>query len=227
MPSIFIPADAKTEALVELAVKNWHPDLLKTETKIGTLLVLAGSENQPALKENGHQVDGTIKIVAPKDRVSKKFDVEMLIDGDEWRNDDQATRLAKVDHLLSRLEIRRRKPKKNKKKHRDNPAAAHGTNAEQQAHSETEFQVDGEGRPRLCIRKGDWNAGYGFRTVVARHGKLAPEARNAARASVIVEEEMKNFQLRELETEKLSAADAQVAATPQVPVDTAVVLTAG
>jgi hypothetical protein len=44
---------------------------------------------------------------------------------------------------------------------------------------------DDIGRPKLRLKKGDWNAGDGFRDVVARHGDHAAEFENIRRAYAV------------------------------------------
>lgn len=178
-------ANADIHALVAKTMKDWHPDLIKAQVKIGVIMALAARETQPALKENGHQVEGTIKIVSPKDRISKNYDAEMLLDGDEWTSDRPEHKVAKIDRLLCRLEMKKPKPKK--KKHK---AAVHGSEEETAQHEEPEFETDDGGRPKLKIRKGDWNSGYGFRDVVLRHGNFAPEIKLLNEAKAIVESVM-------------------------------------
>jgi hypothetical protein len=191
MASIYIPANADVLALVKKVAGEWHPDLIKAQAEFGVLLVLAASETQPAVKENGHAVEGTIKIVAPKDRITKKFDVEILLDGDEWKTDREEHKVAKIDHLLSRLEVKKPRPKKKK-----GGGAVHGSDEEREAHQEAEFAMDDYGRPQLKLRKGDWNVGYGFADVVKRHGNFAPEVKALDKARAVVD-----YILKEKESE--------------------------
>jgi hypothetical protein len=184
MASIYIPANDAVIAMVKKVAGQWHPDLIKAKVDFGILLVLAASEKtQPAVKENGHAVGGTIKIVNPKDRITKKFDVEILLDGDEWKTDRDEHKVAKFDHLLSRLEVK--KPKAKKKK--GGGGAVHGKDEEREDHAESEFAMDDYGRPQLKIRKGDWNVGYGFADVVKRHGDFSPEVKALDKARAIVD----------------------------------------
>lgn len=185
MASIYMKADANIHSLVDHAISSWHPDLAKTKVKVGVLFVLAARESQPPLKENGHHVEGTVKIVPLKDRVTKDFDVEMLLDGDEWTAGKSEHHLALVDHLLSRLEVRR--PKKKKKKSKGSEGAVHGSDEERKDHEEQEFLTDDIGRPIIKLRKGDWNAGIGFRDVVDRHGGFSVEKRNLDKAQIIID----------------------------------------
>jgi hypothetical protein len=187
--NIYIRADDTVHNLDAHVIKSWHQELVKVNLKIGILFALSARENQPALKENGHPVDGIIKIVPLKDRVTKDFDVEIHLDGEEWKTSPGGCQIALIDHLLTRLEIK--KPKKKKKKRsRGTEASVHGTDEERQEHEDAEFITDDIGRPVLKIRKGDWNAGYGFREVVERHGGCAPECRNIDRAKETVEAAM-------------------------------------
>ncbi len=186
MSSLYMRADERIAELVATAMTSWHPTLTKAGVKIGILFVLSARESQPALKENGHPVEGTIKIVSLKDRVSKGFDVEMLLDGDEWSHNQEPHKLALVDHLLSRLEIRKPKAKK-KKKAKGSEGAVHGEDGEREEHEEQEFMMDDIGRPIIKIRKADWRAGNGFREVVERHGPYSVEYRTTQQAWMIVE----------------------------------------
>jgi hypothetical protein len=201
MASIYIKAEVSE--FVDHAIKHWHPDLNRVKVKIGTLFVMSTRETQPALKEGGHPVEGTIKIVPLKDRVTKDFDVEMLLDCDEWQRGKTEHRLALVDHLLSRLEVKKPKPKK-KKKSRGSEGAVHGTDEERANHEEPEFMTDDSGRPMLKLRKGDWNTGIGFRDVVERHGRFSVEHRNLDRAQAMVAAVLKNM-VQESETTVVAA----------------------
>jgi hypothetical protein len=183
MASIFTPAHESVHNLVNHAIRQWYPELLKAKVEIGVLFAISARETQPALKENGHPVPGTIKIVSPKDRISKKYDVELILDGDEWGSDSAQHQLAKIDSFLARLEIKKPKPKKPKK----SKATVHGNDEENQQHQPDEFMVDDAGRPKLRLRKGDWNAGYGSREVVERHGQFAPEVLSLDKAQAVVQ----------------------------------------
>jgi hypothetical protein len=186
MASIYFKADSSVVAVVNEAIKKWHPELSKAQIQIGILFAVSGKDDQPAIKEAGHPVDGIIKIVTLKDRVTKGFDAEMILDGDSWKQMGDDDRLAFIDHLLSRLELK--KPKKKKDKKND---AVHGDDEEQEEFEESEFLQDDIGRPVLKTRKWDWNAGFGFREVVERHGAHAPECHHLNHAKSIVDSAMK------------------------------------
>lgn len=211
MAGIYIKADEMVHSLANLAVKNWYPDLQKVKLQIGILFVLSARESQPALKENGHPVEGTIKIVPLKDRVTKGFDVEILIDGDEWKTHHDEHKIALLDHLLCRLEVK--KPKKKKKK--KNQATTHGTDEEREEHEEAEFITDDIGRPALKLKKGDWNAGFGFSEVVERHGNYSLEARNIDKARYTVDSALKIYKEDQEHDRETDSVTARLAASAE------------
>ena len=140
--SIYFKADQATVNLVGDAVRTWHPELRKAQIIVGVLFAVSNKEGQAAIKEAGHEVDGIIKIVPLKDRVSKGFDVEMILDGDSWKQKGEKYNIAFVDHLLSRLELKKPKSKKSK-----NEKASD----ESEAQEEAEYMQDDIGRPVLKI----------------------------------------------------------------------------
>lgn len=189
MPNIYMKADSDNSAIAHVAhtIDSYYPDLKKVGLKYGILFAISANES-PALKENGHPTEGTIKIVSSKDRVTKEFDVEIILDGTEWQNGREQHHLALIDSLLARLEVKRRKLKKKKnKKGKGSDGAVHGTDEERKAHEEEEFITDDIGRPVLKLRKGDWNSGMGFREVVERHGGFSVEHRRLESINAIVD----------------------------------------
>lgn len=169
--SIYFSADDTVLAQVKSVMGKYHQDLVKGRIEVGVTFAISSKENQPALKEHGQPTFGMAKIVAAKDRIRKGIDVELWLDGDEWGQDSLQHKLAKIDHLLMRIEVKKQKPKKKKK----NGAARHGTDEENQEHEEQEFQVDNGGKAVLKMRKPDLFVPGGYREVIERHGAFAPE----------------------------------------------------
>lgn len=209
--SIFFPADDSVMALVRKVMKDNHEELIRANVDIGVTFALSAKENQPALKEHGQPTFGYTKIVAPKDRVRKSIDVELWLDGDEWGTDNAEARYAKVDHLLQRVEVKKPKPKKPKK----GKKAVHGSDEENQQHEESEFVLDAGGKAKLQMRKPDLFVPGGYRGVIERNGKYAPEvmildnARRLADAAVKVfdDEEAENERARQEEREAEPVVD--------------------
>lgn len=180
MSSIYFKADSQTHHTAYDIISKYHPDLRAADIKVGILMALSNKENQPAIKEGGMAVEGTIKIVSLKDRITKGFDVEIILDGDVWKQNDK-NQIAILDHLLSRLEIKKNKKVKNKSKNEQDEHEE-----KDNVFEEEQFVTDDIGRPVIKFRQFDWNAGAGFTDVVARHGDCAPECRNVLKAMELI-----------------------------------------
>lgn len=187
MATIYFTGDEKVLSLLKQVANLYHTDLIKAKVEFGITFALAGNEAQPALKEHGQPTFGFVKIIGPADR-RKGVDVEVFMDGDEWGRDSHDTQVAKLDHLLQRLEVRKPKPKKKKK----SSAATHGSEQETQDHEESEFMLDGNGRPILRKRKPDLCLPVGFREVIERNGHYAPEY-GAAENAMLVAKNAREF----------------------------------
>lgn len=159
-------ADADDQALLEQAISVWHPDLHANSVRVG-IIFAAADDDGPAVRHHGYAALATIRVVPTKDRLTKGYDAEMLVDRDHWLKGKEPHRLALLDHELSHLEVKRRKVKQ-PKGYKGPPAYA--------------VVLDDLGRPKLKLRKGDWNTGDGFAAVVARHGDYATEFEDLRRA---------------------------------------------
>ncbi len=194
--SIFFPADDNVLALVRKVLNDNHEDLVKARVDVGVTFGLSSKESQPALKEHGQQSFGFTRIVPPKDRVRKNIDVELWLDGDEWGTDSDLIRYAKIDHLLQRVEVKKPKPKKKKK------GTSHGTDDENQQHEEQEFLVDAGGKAILKPRKPDLFVPGGYRDVIERNGRHAPECVILDTARRLMDQAVKVFDDEEAENER-------------------------
>lgn len=58
---------------------------------------------QPSLKKNGIPVIALTKPVSTKDRIIKKYDVEIVVDGNRWNELNDDLRLAVLDHEVSSI----------------------------------------------------------------------------------------------------------------------------
>jgi hypothetical protein len=143
------------ELLAE-AMENWHPDLFRVGVRVGVLL--AENPDGDAVTHGGYPAFATIKIVSLRDRVTKRYDAELLIDGKAWESFGDERRMALVDHELTHLEL----------------AKVEGVLSD----GTLKVARDDLGRPKLRIRKGDWNVGDGFAQVVLRHQDHAIEYLN-------------------------------------------------
>src|SRR5262249_5260095 len=105
-----------------------------------------------------------VKPVPLKDRLTKGYDAELLIDEDKWKDLSKDQQAALLDHELTHLRL---------------------VMTEDEETGKEKVQEDDIGRPKLRTVKGDWNVGGGFAAVVARHGENAIEFVNARRAEAL------------------------------------------
>lgn len=153
------PASTEVHALVASVMEDWHPDLVKTEARIGIVMAYPtldkdGEPTGPAVTLHGEPCLATIKANAQKDRVDGKPDATIVISAPEWNDlaaepDGNERRVALLDHKLYHLIVRRDK--------------------------ETgRFDTDDQGRPLFEMRRHDWTFA-GFREIASRHGKRSQE----------------------------------------------------
>ena len=173
--------------LCNAVMERWHKDLFDNKIKIGILFAMNSKHEQPAVKHAGHPANAVVKAVSLKDKISKEYDVEMIVDGNEWTGFNDRQRTALLDHELSHVMIKRKKVKKNNKKKRDDDYDDDDTDkADEEATEQDDIVYDDYGRPVVKIRRADWNIGDGFADVVRRHGEYSCEYQNIHSANVVV-----------------------------------------
>jgi hypothetical protein len=156
-------ADIDVLNLLCRVMERSHQELFEAAVQVGVLM--ASNPDGPAVKHGGYAAFATIKIVGLKDRVSKQYDAELLIDESEWNRFRAEHQTALIDHELSHLTLAKLSPKELKQAMREDPKAPW-------------WKLDDLGRPKLKTVPGTWNAGDGFEDVVRRHGDFAIEYLN-------------------------------------------------
>jgi hypothetical protein len=159
MSTSYTQAKPGTYKLLEEIVGKYHQDLKKFKVIIGVLM--AGNPDGNAITHGGYPAAAKIKIVSLKDRLTKKYDVELLLDDDHWEEANEEERIALLDHELSHLEICFNKG--------------------------GGVKLDDLGRPKLKIIPGDIIQSDGFKDVIKRHGDNAPEVISHRNASLKIE----------------------------------------
>jgi hypothetical protein len=144
-------------SLLKSVMDECHPSLALMGVRVGVLF--AYNSDGPAVKHAGYAALAKIKNVPLKDRVTKGYDAELLIDEQEWKDLSKDQQAALLDHELSHLRLVTKEVEKREV-----------------------VQIDDIGRPKLKTVPGDWNAGDGFKDVVARRGEDAIEFENVRRA---------------------------------------------
>lgn len=166
MPTTFSAADPEVLRLLDHSVLPDHfPRLVELGVRIG--VVMAYNPDGGAIKHGGYPAAATIKVVSLKDRVTKGFDAELLVDQGVWDGLRHRQRLSLLYHECRHLEpVPQRDDEE--PRHLDNGAP--------------DCARDDLTRPRLKCVPGDWNGGDGFRDCVALFGDDAIEHQNAALA---------------------------------------------
>lgn len=145
MPTTYQIADADVMSVLENTIAEFRREL--DGVKIGVLMAV--NDTGDAVKHGGYPALATVKIVPQKDRITKNYDAEIVIDEKAWDSMNKKCRVALLHHELMHLELN--------------------------IDGEGTIKLDDNGRPKLKMRRGDFNAGDGFRDVCAIHGEYAAE----------------------------------------------------
>ena len=188
MGTVYWKADASIVAFIDNVMEKYHQDLHINKVKIGTIMAMSSSEETTALKLHGYPVAAMVKIVPLKDRITKEYDVEMLVDAALWKESSIKRKTALIDHELSHLAVKRKKPEKPKK---GEPVKESGNLGE--------VVYDDIGRPVVKTVKADYNVGDGFLHVIQRHQEESFETINIYNAMNIIEQALET---ENIETEK-------------------------
>lgn len=145
-------------SIIDVVTRKWHQRLHDAQVRFGVLF--AANEDGPAIKHGGDPALALIRILALKWRVLTNYDALIEIDENEWKDLEDDSRVALIDHELSHID----------------------TVAKEGFSGNLIVQRDDIGRPKLKTRPGDWLSSDGFLDVVKRHGPAACEAISIRRA---------------------------------------------
>lgn len=180
MPTTYHLADADVRNLLEQVMFEHHPRLHEAGVRVGVLF--ARNPDGPALKRNGYEVLAMIKPVPLKDRLTKGYDAELVIDGGEFETLKPRQQESTLHHELA---------------HIDRVDLSPQELAARDEGDECSWKVDDLGRPKLRSVPGSWNAGDGHTSTVEIYGADAIEyellARCKARADRARREAERNF----------------------------------
>jgi hypothetical protein len=169
MPTTFQIADTDVTESLGNVIAEWHRDLAETGVRIG--VIFATNPDGPAVTHGGYPAFAKIKVVSLKDRVSKGYDAELLIDEGEWNSLSPAQRVALLDHEVTHLTLVPLSEKELKAARGEDPSCP-------------DWKLDDLGRPKLKTRPGDIVMSDGFTSVVGRHGENSIEYVNISRAKI-------------------------------------------
>ena len=150
MPTTYSKAAADVLSIVKSTTSKFHGEVEKAGVTIDVLM--AYNPDGHAVTHGGYPAQAKVKIVSLKDRAKGCKDAEIIIDDRNWDKLSDAERKALIDHELEHLEVQ---------------------------YEEGEVKIDDLGRPKLKIKKHDWQMGW-FDVIARRHGESSPEVRQAS-----------------------------------------------
>lgn len=168
MPTTYRLADPgdQVRELLAAVMEEHHPDLHTAGVKVGVLM--AFNAEGDAVKASGYPALATMKPCNARERASKDYDCELVVDEIAYRDLRDRQRAALLDHELSHVALV--------------PLSVKELQAAQAYDAAAPWwKLDDTGRPRLKSVKGDWMAGDGFAAVIERHGEHAAEFLNLER----------------------------------------------
>jgi hypothetical protein len=112
MPTYSLPSQSTTD-LLDRVLQKYHRELILADVRVGVIMAFADCDEKTG-ERKGHAIKGyagaaagaQVKKVPLKDRLVKKYDVEILIDGDEWPLLGEPEKIALLDHELTHVELR-------------------------------------------------------------------------------------------------------------------------
>jgi hypothetical protein len=161
MGKLLAEASPETTSLVASILAEEYPAIasLSPGLRIGVLMATSDIPGKPALAKGGYPAAGMIRVVSEEDRAAGGPDVIVLLDGDKWPGWDDTVRYSLIHHELHHL-----MPVK----------------LRQQAEGGFTCDLDGLDRPKIRLRKHDFEIG-GFDVIVERHGDAAIEWQSVKR----------------------------------------------
>ena len=131
-------------------IAEHHPELCwGNENRVRLCILMASDpDDEVAVRCHGYPAAAKISIIPYKQRVDKRADCEIIIDGGKWEESSERQRMALLDHEITHIEVCR---------------------------DENGFvKTDDLGRPKLKLRLHDFDFG-GFRSICQRYGADALE----------------------------------------------------
>lgn len=158
--STYRPAEDEAVVLGERLMAEHCQDLLGAGVRIGYLFAHAardpntGEPKGDALKFQGYKAAGVVKVTSQEARAAGHPDVIIKLDGDEWPDWPDETRMAVIHHELHHVEL--------------------------WLDDEGEIKLDECNRPKLKLQPHDWQLG-GFARIAELYGPAAPEVDGAVK----------------------------------------------
>jgi Putative phage metallopeptidase len=167
MSTTFDEPDDELTALLATVMRIYRPTLHAAEVRVG--IVVASNPNGDAVMHRGHPAFGCIKVLSPVDRLKKKYEAELKIDGDKYPDLRPRQLQALLFHELLHIDLKKWWE-----------TSILDDDGEPTGETTLHWESDDRGRPKLKGVTGDWSAGDGFARVCAVFGADAIEYENIA-----------------------------------------------
>lgn len=175
MPTTFDEPDDDLVALLAQVMEQYHPRLHAAGVLVG--IAVASNPSGAAVTHGGYPAFAVIKVLSPLDRLKKRYEAELKIDGDKYETLRPRQREALLFHELCHIDLK----KWWKVAVLDKAGEPTGEHA-------LRWESDDRGRPKLVGVKGDWSAGDGFARTCAIFGADAIEYENLARCRALADQ---------------------------------------
>ncbi len=188
MSKVYFKADDSIVELMEEIKNKYHKDLKDCGAKIGIIMI--ADPGKHALMFRGSPAAATVHVVSLRDRITKQYDAEITIDAETWKNLKDISKRALLDHELSHIVVKKVKVKKSNKR-RDEEDEDTEEALEEHEQQNMEIAYDDIGRPKLGIRKADYDTSDGFLSIIERYGIEALEYKNFKNLSKMIESSLR------------------------------------
>lgn len=153
----FSKAPAHINQLIRQTAEQYHPDLVEFKIKLEALYAFAprnkyGIISGAAIRVGGYEAWACVRVTTLEERVAGRADAIIHFDGDRFKDLQEETQIAIIDHELTHLEPVRDKFGK--------------------------IKTDDHGRVELKLRLHDFQVGW-FDDVAKRHGDKSIEVMQA------------------------------------------------
>lgn len=145
-------ATPEVQARAVALMKRFYPEFVAVKLKVDFIFASTDSEDGHAVTHGGYPAAAVVRIVSLKDRAKGLGDIEIVIDRDGYLDMTDEEKDALLDHELYHPQLQLDKNRK--------------------------VKFDGHGRPKLTMRKHDFQVGW-FHEIARRHGSASGEYKQA------------------------------------------------
>ena len=211
---------ASANLVLNEAIRLYAPDLLAAGVRVG--LRFCTNSDGDAVTHGGYPCFAKIAIVPAKWRLSVPWDAVIEVDQTEYSDAEHASRLALFHHELNHLKVVEASGRIGMEADYKQACELAQLKGDSPPDPPVWWKTDYLGRPKLKTRKGDWNVGDGFCSVIEQHGPGSIEYQNIKKASKIADEAYAKYIERQLAATYAATSPTETLPFPlpqEIPVD--------